>query len=57
LTIELQDLDKVIKIFEDHCEQCISEDNLEKVTLIDTILLPHEWNYEELSEIENLAPF
>jgi len=25
--------------------------------LIDTVLLPHEWNYEELSEIENLAPF
>ena len=57
LTIELQDLEKVIKIFEDHCEECITDDNLEKVTLIDTVLLPHEWNYEELSEIENLAPF
>ena len=57
LTIELQDLDKVIKIFEDHCEECITPENLEKVTIIDTVLLPHEWNYEELSEIENLAPF
>ena len=57
LTIELQDLDKVIKIFEDHCEECICEENLEKVTMIDTVLFPHEWNYEELSEIENLAPF
>ena len=57
LTIELQDLDKVIKIFEDHCEECICEENLEKVTMIDTVLFPHERNYEELSEIENLAPF
>jgi single-stranded DNA-specific DHH superfamily exonuclease len=25
--------------------------------MIDTVILPHEWNYEELSEIESLAPF
>jgi single-stranded DNA-specific DHH superfamily exonuclease len=25
--------------------------------MIDTVLFPHERNYEELSEIENLAPF
>ena len=57
LTIELQDLEKVIKIFEEHCDSCISQENLEKITVIDTVLLPHEWNYEELSEIECLAPF
>ena len=57
LTIELDDLDKVIKIFEEHCDECITPDQLEKVTMIDTIILPHEWNYEELCEIECLAPF
>ena len=57
LTIELEDLEKVINIFEKHCNECITPENLEKVTMIDTVLLPHEWNYEELSEIECLAPF
>ena len=57
LTISLEDLDKVINIFQEHCNSCISKENLEKVTMVDTILLPHEWNYEELSEINQLAPF
>ena len=57
LTIELEDLEKVINIFEKHCNECITPENLEKITMIDTVLLPHEWNYEELSEIECLAPF
>ena len=57
LTIDLQDLEKVISIFENYCEGCINEENLEKITTIDTVLLPHEWNNEELSEIECLAPF
>jgi hypothetical protein len=50
-------LEKVISIFENYCEGCINEENLEKITTIDTVILPHEWNNEELSEIECLAPF
>ena len=56
LTMQLS-RDKVINIFQEHCNSCISKENLEKVTMVDTILLPHEWNYEELSEINQLAPF
>jgi len=57
LTIDLDDLEKVIAIFQEHCKECITPDQLEKITMVDTILFPHEWNYEELSEIEQLAPF
>lgn len=57
LTVELEHLDKVLEIFQNHCESCITPQQLEKITLVDTILLPHEWNNEELSEIEQLSPF
>ena len=57
LTIDLDDLEKVITIFQKHCNECIKEEQLEKITMVDTILHSHEWNYEELSDIEMLAPF
>lgn len=57
LTVEIEHLEKVISIFQKHCEDGISEEQLERVSVVDTILLPHERNHEELSEIESLAPF
>ena len=57
LTVDLEHLDKVIGIFEEYCNATITPEQLEKITVVDTVLLSHEWNMEELSEIENLAPF
>jgi hypothetical protein len=47
----------VLEIFQKHCQSCITVDQLEKITLVDTEILPHERNTEELSEIDQLAPF
>lgn len=57
LTVELEHLERVIGIFQDYCEKTINPDDLEKLTLIDTILLDHERNDEELRDIAYLAPF
>ena len=57
LTVGLDHLDHVIQIFQDYCQWEITSDQLEKVTQVDTILLDHEWNDEELRDIALLAPF
>ena len=57
LTVGLDHLDHVIQIFQDYCEREITSDQLEKVTQVDTVLLDHEWNDEELRDIALLAPF
>ena len=50
-------MDTVLGIFQNYCQSCITSEQLEKVIQVDTCLLSHEWNTEELSEIEQLAPF
>lgn len=55
--MELAHLDQVIAIFQDYCQQVIKPEDLEKVVLVDTILLDHERNDEELKDIAYLAPF
>ena len=57
LTVDLEHLDTVLSIFQNYCQSCITSEQLEKVIQVDTCLLSHEWNAEELSEIEQLAPF
>lgn len=57
LTVDLEHLDTVLGIFQNYCQSCITSEQLEKVIQVDTCLLSHEWNTEELSEIEQLAPF
>lgn len=57
LTVGLEQLDTVLEIFQDYCEKNISPEDLEKITLVDTILLPHERNHEELKDVQLLAPF
>ena len=57
LTVGLDHLDHVIQIFQDYCQREITSDQLEKVTQVDTVLLDHEWNDEELRDIALLAPF
>jgi hypothetical protein len=50
-------LDKVLEIFQNYCQEKIEPEDLEKTTLIDTKLWDHEWNDDELKEIQLLAPF
>ena len=57
LTVDLEHLDTVLGIFQNYCQSRITSEQLEKVIQVDTCLLSHEWNAEELSEIEQLAPF
>ena len=57
LTVELDHLEQVIQIFQNYCQENITPDQLEKVTKVDTVLLDHEWNDEELRDIALLAPF
>lgn len=57
LTVELGHLEQVIQIFQNYCQENITPDQLEKVTKVDTVLLDHEWNDEELKDIALLAPF
>lgn len=57
LTVELAHLDKVIQIFQEYCKNCIKDEDLEKVMQVDTVLLDHERNCQELKDIELLAPF
>ena len=51
MTVDLEHLDTVLGIFQNYCQSCITSEQLEKVIQVDTCLLPHEWNAEELSEI------
>ena len=57
LTVDLDQLDKVLEIFQNYCQEKIAPEDLEKTTLIDTKLWDHEWNDDELKEIQLLAPF
>jgi len=57
LTVKLSNLDELIKKFNHHCEQCITEQNLIKSVKIDTKIYEHERNDKELLKINKLAPF
>ena len=57
MTVGLDHLDHVIQIFQDYGQRESTSDQLEKVTQVDTVLLDHEWNDEELRDIALLAPF
>jgi len=57
LTVKLENLDALKKYFEDYCMECITDKYLEKVVEIDTHICEHEWEYETLAKIDQLAPF
>lgn len=57
LTVGLEYLEKVISIFQDYCQTRIKPEDMIKVSQVDTVLFDHERNSEELSEIQQLAPF
>jgi len=57
LTVKLENLDKLIKKFNDYCEQCISDDHLIKSIKVDTKIYEHERNNATLTNIDRLAPF
>jgi single-stranded DNA-specific DHH superfamily exonuclease len=42
---------------QNYCNECISEDDLEKIMYIDTQIYDNEWNYDLIKDLEKLAPF
>ena len=57
LTVKLENLDKLIKHFNEHCEQCISDDNIIKSIQVDTKIYEQERDNNTLTKIDKLAPF
>ncbi len=57
LSVKLEHMDKIITHFQNHCEQCISENDLIKTCKVDTKLYYHERDNETLAKIQKLAPF
>jgi single-stranded-DNA-specific exonuclease len=57
LSVKLENLDALIKRFNDHCEQCISDDHLIKSVSVDTRIYEHERDNHTLTKIDKLAPF
>ncbi len=57
LTVKLKHLDEIIQKFQEHCQQCITEDLLIKSVKVDTKIYEHERNSTTLKDIDKLAPF
>jgi single-stranded DNA-specific DHH superfamily exonuclease len=57
MTIKLENLDKVISSFEQYCQENISDTDLEKSILVDTLLIEKDWDNDVLSKLDLLAPF
>lgn len=57
LTVKLENLDKLIQRFNQHCEQCITDNHLIKSVSVDTRIYEHERNNATLTKIDKLAPF
>ena len=57
LSVKLENLDKLIKSFNTHCDGCISEHNLIKSVKVDTKIYEHEWEDQILNQVDKLAPF
>jgi single-stranded DNA-specific DHH superfamily exonuclease len=53
----LDKLDDFKKAVQTYCNECISDDDLEKILYIDTKLYDDEWNYDLIKNLEDLAPF
>ncbi len=57
LTVKLENLEKLIQRFQDHCNACIEDAYLIKTINVDTKIYPHERENNILSQIQCLAPF
>ena len=57
LTISLDKIDEFKQAVQNYCNECISEDDLEKILYIDTKIYDNEWNYDLIKNLEDLAPF
>jgi len=57
LTVKLNNLKHLQSFLEDYCEKIISDSDIEKTIEVDTRVLPHERNTQEIDDIQNLAPF
>lgn len=57
LGVKLENLDTLIERLEAYCDIHIKDEDLEKSLSLDTKIYPQEWNQEELTKIQKLAPF
>ena len=57
LSVKLDNLDELIKRFNNHCDQCINDDHLIKSVSVDTRIYEHERDNAILVKIDQLAPF
>lgn len=57
LMVKLSNLDELIQSMNDHCSQCISEENIIKSVKVDTKIYEHERDDDILKKIDKLAPF
>lgn len=57
LTIKLDRLDEFKQHVHAYCLRMITPQNLQKILMVDTHLLPHERNTDTLHTIQRLAPF
>ncbi len=57
MTVKIDDLNKVIKIFEDYAQSVIVKEKTKKILYVDTKIYDWELNDSQLNNIQKLAPF
>jgi single-stranded DNA-specific DHH superfamily exonuclease len=57
LTVKIEKLELLCEKMQEYCSDKILEENLEKLTVIDTQIFPHERTSENFALIEKFSPF
>ncbi len=57
MTVKLENLDKVKQIFVEYAKKHIKKEDIQKKTIIDTKIYPHEINQDNISKIQKLSPY
>ena len=57
LTVKIENLDKLCKKLNTYCKKKIKDSDLEKELIVDTKIIPEEWNNQNFSFLEKFEPF
>jgi len=57
LTVKLENFDLLCQKMEAYCEALLKDQDLEKEILVDTKILPEEWNNKNIQLLEKFAPY
>ena len=57
LTVKIENLEKLNKKLVSYCKKRIKESDLEKELVVDTKIVPEEWNNENFAFLEKFEPF